>query len=277
MSKPLVEKIAFMGAGELAESLLKGFLDKNFISADHVWMNNHSNKERLAQLEHEFHVHTTQNKELALKNADIVIFAFRPADTKDAVEEMKTFLHPDQLIISLMVGVPTAFIQSASGIDLAVVRAMPNTSASIGLSATGIAAGASVSGAQLELAKKLFETVGTVTIVKESEIDVIAGLSGSGPAYLYYLAQAMQEAGVREGISEESAAQLVLQTLLGASHLLNHSNKSASDLLKAVATPGGTTQAGIDTLDNQSVKQAVIDCVHHAIVRAKEMSAPFTK
>ncbi|SFG14971.1 pyrroline-5-carboxylate reductase [Sporolactobacillus nakayamae] len=275
MSKPLVEKIAFIGSGELAESLLKGFLDKKFISADHVWMNNHSNKERLAQLEHEFHVHTTQSKELALKNADIVIFAFRPADTRNAVEEMKAFLRPDQLIISLMVGVPTAFIQSASGIDLAVVRAMPNTSASIGLSATGLAAGASVSGAQLELAKQLFETVGTVTIVQENEIDVIAGLAGSGPAYLYYLAQAMQEAGVREGISEESAAQLVLQTLLGASHLLNQSGKSASDLLKAVATPGGTTQAGIDTLDNQSVKQAVIDCVHHAIVRAKEMSAPF--
>ncbi|WP_177184630.1 pyrroline-5-carboxylate reductase [Sporolactobacillus nakayamae] len=271
----MVEKIAFIGSGELAESLLKGFLDKKFISADHVWMNNHSNKERLAQLEHEFHVHTTQSKELALKNADIVIFAFRPADTRNAVEEMKAFLRPDQLIISLMVGVPTAFIQSASGIDLAVVRAMPNTSASIGLSATGLAAGASVSGAQLELAKQLFETVGTVTIVQENEIDVIAGLAGSGPAYLYYLAQAMQEAGVREGISEESAAQLVLQTLLGASHLLNQSGKSASDLLKAVATPGGTTQAGIDTLDNQSVKQAVIDCVHHAIVRAKEMSAPF--
>ncbi|EST11449.1 pyrroline-5-carboxylate reductase [Sporolactobacillus laevolacticus] len=273
----MVEKLAFIGSGELAESLLKGFLDKKFISADHVWMNNRSNTERLTHLENEFHVHTTHDKKIALQDADIVIFAFRPADTQAAIDEMKAFLRPNQLIISLMVGVPTAFIQSASGIDLSVVRAMPNTSASIGLSATGIAAGAAVSDAQLELAKQLFETVGTVTIVKESEIDVIAGLSGSGPAYLYYLAQAMQEAGVREGIPEESAAQLVLQTLLGASHLLNQSGKSASDLLKAVATPGGTTQAGIDTLNKQSVNDAVIDCVHQAIVRAKEMSAPFSK
>ncbi|MFT8312057.1 MAG: pyrroline-5-carboxylate reductase [Sporolactobacillus sp.] len=273
----MVEKIAFIGSGELAESLLKGFLNKKFVTADHVWMNNHANKERLAELEQEFHVHTTQNKELALKNAEIVIFAFRPADTKNAVEEMKAYLHPEQLIISLMVGVPTSFIQSASGIELPIVRAMPNTSASIGLSATGIAAGSFVTEAQLNLAKQLFETVGTVTVVKENEIDIIAGLAGSGPAYLYYLAQAMQEAGIREGISATSSAQLVMQTLLGASHLLNQSGKSASDLLKAVATPGGTTQAGIDTLDNQAVKQAVIDCVHQAIVRAKEMSTPFTK
>ncbi|MCO7125832.1 pyrroline-5-carboxylate reductase [Sporolactobacillus shoreicorticis] len=273
----MVEKIAFIGSGELAESLLKGFLNKKFVAADQVWMNNHSNKDRLAVLEHAFHVHTTQNKELALKNAEIIIFAFRPADTKSAVEEMKSYLRPEQLVISLMVGVPTAFIQSASGIDLPIVRAMPNTSASIGLSATGIAAGSFVTDAQLKLAKQLFETVGTVTVVKESQIDVIAGLAGSGPAYLYYLAQAMQEAGAREGVPEASSAQLVMQTLLGASHLLNQSGKSASDLLKAVATPGGTTQAGIDTLDKQAVRQAVIDCIHQAIVRAKEMSTPFTK
>ncbi|MCO7175335.1 pyrroline-5-carboxylate reductase [Sporolactobacillus kofuensis] len=273
----MLQKLAFIGSGELAESLLKGFLDKKFISADRVWMNNRSNGERLKDLEETFHVHTTQDKKIALDAADIVIFAFRPADTESAINEMKAYLRPNQLIISLMVGVPTSFIRSASGIDLPVVRAMPNTSASIGLSATGIAAGEMVSEQQLELAKQLFETVGTVTIVKESEIDVIAGVAGSGPAYLYYLANAMQEAGIQEGISKESSAQLVMQTLLGATHLLNQSGKSAQDLLKAVATPGGTTQAGIDTLDENHVKQSVVDCVHQAIVRAKEMSTPFTK
>ncbi|GEB77134.1 pyrroline-5-carboxylate reductase [Sporolactobacillus inulinus] len=273
----MVEKVAFIGSGELAESLLKGFLDKKFIAADQVWMNNHTNKERLADLEKTYHVHTTQDKAVALKKADLIIFAFRPADTSAAVAEMKPFLRRDQLIITLMVGVPTAFIQSAAGVDLPIVRAMPNTSASIGLSATGIAAGACVSEAQLNLAKQLFETVGTVSVVAENEIDVIAGVAGSGPAYLYYLAQSMQEAGVREGLSEASSALLVQQTLLGAANLLKQSEKSASDLLNAVATPGGTTQAGIDTLDNHSVREAVNACIHQAIVRAKEMSAPFSK
>ncbi|MCL1632072.1 pyrroline-5-carboxylate reductase [Sporolactobacillus sp. CPB3-1] len=271
----MVEKLAFIGSGELAESLVQGFLDKQFIQSDHIWMNNHSNKERLSELEKKFHVHTTQNKSLALKHADLIILAFRPADTLTAIEEMKPYLNSHQLVISLMVGVPTAFIQSASGIALPVVRAMPNTSASIGMSATGIAAGSFVSEAQLRLAEQLFQTVGTVNVAKESDIDIIAGLAGSGPAYLYYLAEAMQEAGIREGISAEDSAQLVKQTILGAASLLNQSEKAAADLLKAVATPGGTTQAGIDVLDQRSVRQAAIDCVHHAIVRAREMSAPF--
>lgn len=273
----MLKKIAFIGAGELAESLLKGFLSQNFIAADRVWINNHSNTDRLNDLERTYHVHVTQDKHAALAQAEVVVLAFRPGDTQEALTSMKDFLLADQLIISLMVGVPSSYINSVVGRNLPIIRVMPNTSASIGLSATGMSAGEFVSVEQMDLAKQLFETVGTVTIVKESDIDVIAGLSGSGPAYLYYLAEAMQEAGIREGISGDAAAQLVLQTLNGAAALLNRSGKTASELLRAVATPGGTTQAGVDTLDRYHVKDAVIDCVRQAIVRAGEMSAPFSK
>ncbi|GGL61302.1 pyrroline-5-carboxylate reductase [Sporolactobacillus putidus] len=273
----MLNKIAFIGAGELAESLLKGFLNKNFIRADHVWINNHSSMDRLKYLERTYHVNVTQDKQTALKQAEVVVLAFRPGSAEEALVSMRDYLQTDQLIISLMVGVPSEYIISVAGQSLPVVRVMPNTSASIGLSATGMAAGEFVSREQMDLATELFETVGTVTVVRESDIDVIAGLSGSGPAYLYYLAEAMQEAGIREGISAEASAQLVLQTLSGAVALLNRSGKAAGDLLKAVATPGGTTQAGIDTLNGYRTKEAIIDCVHRAIVRAGEMSVPFSK
>ncbi|WP_167815220.1 pyrroline-5-carboxylate reductase [Sporolactobacillus shoreae] len=273
----MLKKIAFIGSGELAESLLKGFLAKNFVSADRVWMNNRSNKGRLNDLEKKYHVHITSDKKTAIEGAEAVILAFRPGNTREALEGIKGYLTVDQLVISLMVGVPSVFINKAVGKKLQIVRAMPNTSASIGLSATGIAPGEFVSGKLLDTAVDMFETVGTATVVEEKEIDVIAGLSGSGPAYLYYLAEAMQRAGIREGISGEAATRLVLQTLKGATQLLEQSGESAEDLLKAVATPSGTTQAGIDTLDRHNVRDAVADCVHQAIVRAEEMSAPFSE
>lgn len=273
----MLKKIAFIGSGELAESLLKGFLTKNFISSDRVWMNNKSNHDRLSYLEETYQVHTTKDKKLAIEGAEAVILAFRPGNTSEVMESIKNFVAESQLIVSLMVGVPSSFINHAAGKKLQIVRAMPNTSASIGMSATGLAPGEFVSDKLLHTAVHLFETVGTVTVVKESDIDVIAGLSGSGPAYLYYLAEALQEAGIREGISSEASAQLVLQTLKGATQLLDLSGKTSGELLKAVATPGGTTQAGIDTLDRHRVRDAVVECVHQAIIRAGEMSKPFSR
>ncbi|MFX3619234.1 MAG: pyrroline-5-carboxylate reductase [Sporolactobacillus sp.] len=272
-----MNKIAFIGAGELAESLVKGFLSKRICAPECIWMTNHSNHLRLASLEKNYQIRTTTSKEEALEQADVVVLAFRPADTREALASVKEWLTPQQLIISLMVGVPSSFIESVTGKVLQIVRVMPNTSASIGLSATGLAAGRNVSKPSRDLACHLFEAVGTVTIVDEEEIDSIAGVAGSGPAYLYYLADAMQAAGMKEGLSGEAAAKLVRQTLLGAAQLLSVSGKPARELLEAVATPGGTTQAGIDALDRHHTRDAVADCVHQAITRAHEMSAPFSK
>lgn len=272
-----MHKIAFIGAGELAESLVKGFLGRHLCTPNSIWLTNRSNRSRLSFLEKTYQVRTTIEKKEALDQADVVILAFRPADTQDALTAIKEWLTPRQLIISLMVGVPSSFMESATGKALQIVRAMPNTSASIGLSATGLAAGSHVTRQSLDLARDLFEAVGTVTIVDEQKIDSIAGVAGSGPAYLYYLADALQAAGLKEGLSSEAAATLIRQTILGAAQLLKTSEKSAAQLLKAVATPGGTTQAGLDALDRHQVSAAVADCVHQAILRAHEMSAPFSK
>ncbi|CAM3194272.1 pyrroline-5-carboxylate reductase [Sporolactobacillus spathodeae] len=268
-------KIAFIGAGELAESLVKGILAKPFCPPQSIWMTNHSNKDKLTYLSKTYQVNATPDKTDVLRQADAVFLAFRPGNARDALAEIKDQLTNEQLVISLMVGVPSAYIEEIAGKSLQIVRAMPNTSASNGLSATGMAANANVSDDNLALAQRLFEAVGTVTVVAEQEIDIIAGLAGSGPAYLYYLAEAMEEAGIREGLSSEASAALVQQTIKGAAHLLNHSGKSARQLLKAVATPGGTTQAGLDTLDQHETKDAIIACVHQAIRRAGEMSQPF--
>ncbi|MFT8870656.1 MAG: pyrroline-5-carboxylate reductase [Sporolactobacillus sp.] len=270
-----MDKLTFLGAGELAQALTKGFLNAG-IAANTIWLTNRSNVARLAQLEQQYGVHGESDRHKAIEQADVVFLACRPADCKEALLAVQDAFTEHQLIISLMVGVPTDYISQIGGKRLHIVRAMPNTSAATGRSATGLAAGGHANEADLTKAVQLFNTVGSVSVVDESQIDAVAALAGSGPAYLYYLTDAMIKAGVQQGLTSDASISLVTQTIVGAAHMLAHAGKSAQSLLQAVATPGGTTEAGIQVLDAQHVSTAVADCIGRAVSRAGELSAPYS-
>jgi pyrroline-5-carboxylate reductase len=200
--------------------------------------------------------------------ADIVILAVKPKDVLEALSEWRSRLGREQLFISVVAGISTETITQALGGRIAVVRAMPNTSCAVGLSATALCGGNGVAEGQLSMAERIFKSIGSVIRVDEGAMDAVTGLSGSGPAYFYYMVEALQAAGVQAGLSAETARQLTVQTLLGAAHMLVETGKEAGQLRHEVTSPGGTTMAGLEILRQCEVAEAM----KRAVLRAKERS-----
>lgn len=273
----MIGKIVFIGAGSMAEAMISGILAKDFIESQHIYVTNKSNQERLARLEkrHHVQVHKDKDKEQVMKDAKAIILAIKPKDIEAAILSIKPYILSNQLVISVVAGVSTDYISRMLECPARVIRVMPNTSATIGLSATAIAAGKHATLDDIEWVKKLFQTVGTVTIVKEENLHAITGLSGSGPAYIYYLVEAMEKAAVDIGLDKTIAKELIIQTLIGSAEMLKKSNVDASVLRKKVTSPGGTTQAGLETLQKYRYQEGLIACIHRAAARSKELGAVY--
>lgn len=272
-----MKKITFIGAGSMAEAIIEGIINKQFIKSKQIFVANKENKERLEELEKKYNIIGNTNKQDIIENSEIIIFATKPADLESAILEVKPFIRDDQLIISVIAGISTSFISSLIDKRVAVIRAMPNTSASIGNSATAISKGKFASDNDLELAKQLFESIGTVSIVEEEKMHIVTGISGSGPAYIYYLVEAMEKAAMEEGLDIEIAKSLIAQTVIGAGEMLKQSNDSAEILRQNVTSPNGTTAAGIQTLSEYNFQKAVINCVKSAKNRSIELGRELGK
>jgi pyrroline-5-carboxylate reductase len=175
------------------------------------------------------------------------------------------------LVISVLAGVSMNTIETLAKKTLAIVRAMPNTSATVGKSATAVAVNTRVSEEQIKRTKKLFGTVGLTTFVEEEQLDAVTGLSGSGPAYIYYLIEAMENSAVEVGLEKEMAQELIVQTLIGAAEMVKKSTKTSEQLRRDVTSPGGTTEAGIKVLEEKGVQEAFIACIKAATAQSKKM------
>lgn len=268
------QNICFLGAGSIAEAIMRGLLDKKQATGDHLYVVNKRNAERLAELEQRYKVQVSveqSDKDRFLREADIIVLAMKPNDVKAALAELKPLLNEQQLLISVVAGLSIATISDIVQLPLPIVRSMPNTSSTIGLGATGICFSAHVQPQHEHLAQQLFEAIGIVSIVDEAEINTVTGISGSGPAYIYYMIEAMVEAGVEGGLSEEQALQLTVQTVLGAAEMLNYTKEQPAVLRQKVTSPGGTTQAALDTLKQLDFAPIVKRAVHRAAERAKQL------
>lgn len=268
-------RIGFLGAGSIVEAMLSGILKKGLISTNRVYVTNRSNSERLDFLTETYGVNTTHDKMDVIKATDILILAMKPKDSAEALKELAGSVHPGQLVISVIAGVSTTLIGEWLGVNCPIIRTMPNTSSAVGLSATGLAANQFVTEDQLQVATRLFEAIGTVYTVAEEELDIVTGLSGSGPAYIYYLVEAMMGAGATAGLDREMARQLTLQTLLGAAHMLMDTREEPALLRKKVTSPGGTTQAGLEVLESYQFQKAVTSAILRATERSREMGAQY--
>ncbi|MCH1624865.1 pyrroline-5-carboxylate reductase ProI [Fredinandcohnia quinoae] len=271
------QKVVFVGAGSMAEAMISGMLQKELFAPSQITVINRSNTERIDYLQMTYGIHTTQNKEITLKNADIMILAMKPKDVVEGVTNIREFVNSRQLIISVLAGVATTTITDLLQTKVAVIRAMPNTSATIGKSATALSVGKYATEEDLNIAHQLFTTIGIVTTVAEKDLHAVTGLSGSGPAYVYYLVEAMEKAADEIGLEKKIAKELILQTIIGAAEMLKTSTKQPAILRREVTSPGGTTEAGIKVLEQFHYQEAMISCIKRATTRSSELGEALTQ
>lgn len=264
-------KIAFLGAGSLAEAVIAGLLEANLVEGQDITVSNRSNAERLSYFKSKYDVNGTHDKQELLRNADIIFFAMKPKDVVEAIAEVKEYITEKQLIISVLAGVSTSSMTSLLGKHIPIVRSMPNTSAVVLKSATAICASAYATEEHLRIAGQLFEAIGSVSVVEEEQMHAVTALAGSGPAYVYYMVEAMEQAAREAGLDDEVAKSLILQTLSGAADMLLTTGKHPSVLRAEITSPNGTTQAGIETLQNNGFPDAIMKCIKRATDRSHEL------
>lgn len=268
-------KIVFIGAGSMSEAILKGILDKEVCSPHNLWVTNHHSKARLESLQNQYGVQTTYDVQALLQSADMVILAVKPKNAEEVLQQLSPYLGRQTFIVSVMAGIALETISTNLKSDYAVARVMPNTSASVGKSATAITFNSFVSQDQQQLAQTIFTAIGRTFIVEENQLDAITALSGSGPAYFYYIVEAMEKTAEQMGIEKSMARQLVIQTMAGAVHMLQDTGKEATELRENVTSPGGTTEAGLHILQKHKVAQSFTDCILAAEKQSKKLAAAF--
>jgi pyrroline-5-carboxylate reductase len=266
------KKICFIGAGAMAEAIVAGLINKKIVKPGQISITNRDDRFRLDELVYNFGVFAdAEQKEKSMQEADVLVLAMKPKDVAEALTSIRHFTSSDQLVISVVAGISTDYITDLLGHTAPVVRTMPNTSAAIGRSATGICAGKTASDEHIAMARKIFESIGMVVLTEEAKLDAVTGLSGSGPAYVYYLVESMLAGGIDAGLEADEARKLILQTLIGSAQMLIETGEEPSVLREKVTSPNGTTQAGLDILRSYHFEEAVRSCIQGAAKRSKEL------
>jgi pyrroline-5-carboxylate reductase len=268
------KRIVFLGAGSMAEAIIRGLLQTEKVIARNVHALNRSNQEKLNQLQAQYNIQVGFIHELAansILNADIIVLAMKPKDAAQAIIQLKHQLNPKQLLVSVIAGLSIGTIESLLQQPFSIVRTMPNTSSTIGLGSTGISFSPSVNLDQQKIATEIFSSVGEVLVVDEAQLDIVTGVSGCGPAYVYYLMEAMISGGVLGGLTEEMACQLTVQTVLGAASMVKITEENPASLRKKVTSPNGATQAAIETMDLHFFSEGIEKAVLRASERAQEL------
>jgi pyrroline-5-carboxylate reductase len=265
-----VNPIAILGGGKIGEALLSGLLRGERTTADIVVSEKHP--ERGAYLADTYGVQVT-DVAAAVKQAATLLVAVKPQDIDPLLAEIASAIEPRHVVVSVAAGITTAHIERALPDGVAVVRCMPNTPALVDQAMTAVAAGAHAGDDHLAVAESLLAAVGRVVRVPESQLDAVTALSGSGPAYFFYLVEAMIDAGILLGLPRTLAAELIVQTAVGSATMLRDSGEHPVQLREAVTSPGGTTIAAIRELEVHGVRAALLAAIEAAAKRSKELGA----
>jgi pyrroline-5-carboxylate reductase len=265
-------RVAVLGAGKMGGILLQAFLKQNLFAAEQIF-GTVAHAERAIALSTQWGVDITTDNLEAAKQADLILLAVKPFQVPDLIEQIRPALTAKKTIVSIAASVKTRAIEEAAGMDLAVIRAMPNTPSALGAGAAALCKGRFVSAKQMELAERIFETVGRTVVVDEKHMDAVTGLSGSGPAYIYIIIEALAEAGVKVGLPRDVATQLAAQTAFGAAKMVLETGYHPALLKDAVTTPAGCTIDGILELEEGGLRVTLIKAVMRATERAKQLAA----
>jgi pyrroline-5-carboxylate reductase len=262
--------IGFLGAGKMATALAKGLVRAEIVTPAQVFGSDVSEAASAAFAKETGAKTTGSNREVA-KSADVLILAVKPDQVAGALADIQDHITDKHLLISIAAGVTIAKLEAALGKTTRVIRVMPNTPALVGASATGFSLGKSATGADADLAKKLFGAVGVAFQVKEALLDAVTGLSGSGPAYVYLFIESLSDGGVASGLPRDVATKLAAQTVLGAAKMVLETNHHPGALKDMVASPGGTTIEGIHELEKGKLRGTVISAVRAATEKSKKL------
>lgn len=270
----LGKTIAFLGAGNMGEALVKGLLRANVATPREVICTDRRS-ERLTEIAAQYGVRTTPDNLAAAREADLLVLSVKPQVMNKLLDEIAPAIDQRKLVISIAAGVPIEAIERKVGHGIRIIRVMPNTPALVGAGATAIARGDHATDDDLAQARALFDAVGRTVVVDEPLIDACTGLSGSGPAYIFLVIEALSDAGVKVGLARYTAQDLAAQTVLGSAKLLIETGEHPGKLKDQVTSPGGTAIAGLHTLEAGGLRTTLMNAVEAATKRAHELGRKF--
>jgi len=268
------KKLGFIGGGNMAEAMIKGLISSSFVESKNIFVSDVVS-ERLEFLHSEYKVKTVLDNRELVEKSDILILAVKPQVVKKVLENVRDLIDAKKLLVSVAAGVPIstilAVLKTGQDRKYNIVRTMPNTPALVQEGVTAIAAGENVSKADIQIVHRLFEAVGKTVDVDEVHLDAVTGLSGSGPAYIFMIIEALSDAGVKMGLSRDVSNILTIQTVLGSAKLARESGKHPGELKDMVTSPGGTTISGLHTLEAGGLRTTLMNAVESATKRSQEL------
>jgi pyrroline-5-carboxylate reductase len=266
----LGKTIGFIGAGNLAEALIRGLIQAGVVAAESI-LASAPRTERLDELRAVYGIQTTTDNTAVPPRSQIIVLSTKPQILERVAREIASTVPPDRLIISVAAGVDSATIEGALFEGARVVRVMPNTPALVRAGATAISRGRHATADDVAIAKQVFDAVGLSVELDEGQLDAVTGLSGSGPAYIFLILEALADAGVKVGLSRRNAQRLAAQTVMGSAKLLLETDEHPGRLKDMVTSPGGTAIAGLHTLEEGGLRTTLINAVETATKRAREL------
>ncbi|WP_079573213.1 pyrroline-5-carboxylate reductase [Krasilnikoviella flava] len=263
--------MAFLGTGNMGEAVLAGALAAGVAPEDVVATSRRP--ERGAHLTERFGVRATTDNVAAVDGAHVVVIGVKPKDVGAMLDRVADTLEPGAVVVSVAAGLPLSFFEQRLPAGTPVVRAMPNTPALVGAGVTALVGGSAAREDDVALVEKVLSGSGHVFRVAEKDIDAFGALAGSGPAYVFYVVDAMAEAGVLLGLTRDVARRLAVETVLGSAKLLDETGEHPVLLREKVSSPGGTTVAALRKLDDGGVRAAFLDALEAARDRSRELAA----
>jgi len=263
------KKIGFIGTGKMGEALIKGILHARLVPPGNIYASD-MDVAKLQMLEKELKINTCKDNCDAVANSDILIIAVKPQIVPTVLNELKSSIK-NQLIISIAAGVTIETFEKNLLPGTKVVRVMPNIAATVKEAASAISPGSAVSKGDTALTAEIFDSIGRTVILQESLMDAVTGLSGSGPAYIFMIIEALADGGVHEGLDRKTAKLLAAQTVLGAAKMVLEGPDHTGELKDMVTSPGGTTSRGLRIMEEQGVRIGMMNAVIAACERSREL------
>lgn len=262
--------IVFFGAGSMAEAIISGWVASPSLPPFSLCVTNKKDHAALVRLKERYGISLISDAPETLEHADYIVLAMKPKDAVDAFPIIRSRIPNSSTIVSVIAGIDIETLNHFFP-NQPVIRIMPNTSATIGKSATGISHNTLVGESSLKVIREMFRTIGTVEVVDDDMMHAVTGLSGSGPAYIYYVTEILEQAALDQGFTKEEARALVLQTLDGAVSMMKETKQEPATLRKRVTSPGGTTEAGLQKMAEEGLEQAIRKGIAAAVVQSRKL------